>query len=66
MNMETAEKLPKHLKAAVNQLEKQHTKLNGEVNELMAEVKQLEELASVKAQQMKFLKEQIAKLKGEQ
>jgi len=64
--METAEKtLPKHLKAAVNQLQKQIDKLQKEVDGYVAAAKQAQEMSTLKVKQMVFLQEQIAKLKEE-
>jgi len=65
MNMETTEKLPKHLQAAINQLNKQHAKLQKEVDGYVAAAKTATDMSTLKVKQMKFLEEQIAKLRGE-
>ena len=65
MNMETAEKLPKHLNTAVNAIQKQIDKYIREKAKLLTKSTELELRAGAIELEITGLMEQIAKLKGE-
>lgn len=65
MNMETIEKLPKHLNTAVNAIQKQIDKYRHEIVKLEAKRDSVMELINERWKDIDGLQEQIAKLKGQ-
>ena len=65
MNMETAEKLPKHLNTAVNAIQKQIDKYDTQIGKLITKRMEIQATIDSLNEETEGLKEQIAKLKGE-